>query len=90
MSDPRFLQNGFDKILPHAIEECGEFQAAAGKLLRWGADSVNPLLPTEQQETNLVWMRREMRDVMEVFHRLDLAMQDEFGCDPLTFVRGPS
>jgi hypothetical protein len=28
MADPRFLQDGFDKRLSHAMEECGEFIAA--------------------------------------------------------------
>ncbi len=51
MSDPRFLQDGFEKQLAHLIEECGEVLAAAGKTQRFGLDSVNPLLPKEKQET---------------------------------------
>jgi hypothetical protein len=84
VSDPRFLQNGFDKILSHAVEECGEFLAAAGKTQRWGVRSVNPLLPVAQQESNLVWLRREMKDVIDVLRRLDRAMEAEFGCDPIS------
>jgi len=83
MSGPRFLQTGFEKILSHSVEECGEFLAAAGKTQRWGANSFNPLLPPSERETNLVWLRRDMRDVIEVLRRLDRAMQAECGCDPI-------
>jgi hypothetical protein len=44
MSDPRFLQQGFDKQLAHVVEECGEVISAAGKTQRWGPSSINPLL----------------------------------------------
>lgn len=70
MTDPRFKQNGLDKILSHAIEECGEFLAAAGKTQRWGLDSVNPLLPYDLQETNKQWLEREVDDVLETVNRL--------------------
>lgn len=84
MSDKRFLQKGFDKRLAHAIEECGEFLAAAGKTQRWGVHSVNPLLKPCDQESNLVWLLREMRDVQEAFDRLHEAINLEFTGD--TFV----
>ena len=71
MSDPRFLQNGFEKRLAHFIEECGEVLAAAGKTQRWGRDSVNPLLPAEQQESNEKWLRRELGDLKEAIARLE-------------------
>lgn len=70
MSDSRFLQKGFNKQLSHLIEECGETLAAAGKLQRWGKDSVNPLLPPKQQETNLDWLIREMKDLDQALSRL--------------------
>lgn len=79
MSDPRFLQDGFDKRLSHLIEECGEVVAAAGKIQRWGVWSVNPLLPPYKQETNLVWLRREMADIRQAMDRLDIAIEEEFG-----------
>lgn len=69
MSDPRFLQQGFDKQLAHIVEECGEVLAAAGKTQRWGPSSVNPLLPPEQQETNLRWLLRELDDLQEAVTR---------------------
>lgn len=77
MADPRFLQNGFDKRLSHAIEEAGEFLAAAGKTQRWGPMSVNPLIPPSEQETNLVWLKREMDDLRQAMNRLDEAILEE-------------
>lgn len=76
--DARFLQDGFDKRLSHLIEECGETIAAAGKLQRHGPYSVNPLLPSAEQETNLAWLRREMSDLRTAMHRLDQAIAEEF------------
>jgi hypothetical protein len=75
MSDERFLQDGFEKKLSHAIEECGEFLAAAGKTQRWGVRSVNPDLPREMQETNLNWLFRELLDVEEAMSRLKESIQ---------------
>ena len=77
MSDPRFLQEGFEKQLAHAIEECGEFLSAAGKTQRWGVDSVNPLLPESEQERNADWLKREAVDVQEAIGRLLDTMSDE-------------
>lgn len=77
MSDPRFLQDGFEKRLAHVVEECGEVLAAAGKTLRWGAHSVNPLLPHEEQETNLIWLMREMADLREALDRLDAQIRED-------------
>lgn len=66
-----YLRPGFGFCLAHAIEECGEFLAAAGKTKRWGTASVNPELPADQQETNLDWLRREMADLRGALDRLD-------------------
>jgi len=82
MSNPRYLRTGFDFNLSHAIEECGEFLAAAGKTQRWGKWSVNPELPPKEQEPNLDWLRREMKDVRDAFDRLDAAIA-EYEKDPL-------
>lgn len=79
MSDPRFLQDGFEKRLAHVVEECGELLAAAGKTQRWGAMSFDPLIPEAERETNLVWLRREMADVEQAIARLDQAIEEEFG-----------
>lgn len=79
MSDSRFLQNGAEKRLSHVIEEAGEVLVAAGKIQRFGFLSVNPLLPPEQQETNVDWLRREMADLRLALDRLEEALQNEFG-----------
>lgn len=82
MSDPRFLQSGFDKQLAHLVEECGEVLAAAGKTQRWGRDSVNPLIPANQQETNEAWLRREIADLRQAIDRLDKTMDaDSLGSE---------
>lgn len=70
MADPKYLRQGFNFCLAHAIEECGEFLAAAGKLQRWGPHSVNPELPREMQESNIDWLFRELLDVQEAMERL--------------------
>ena len=70
MADPRFIRYDYDGSLGHAIEEAGEFLAAAGKTLRWGLTSVNPDLPSHAQETNAVWLQREMKDLREALDRL--------------------
>lgn len=88
MSDPRFLQSGFDAQLAHAIEEMGEALAAAGKTQRWGVDSVNPLLPAEQRERNADWLARELLDVEEAIGRLKVTMLADAIVAPNAFRRG--
>jgi hypothetical protein len=78
MSDKRFLQDGFEKRLAHAIEECGEFLAAAGKTQRWGPMSVNPLLGPTKQEKNIRWLERELIDVQEAMARLMSVIMEEY------------
>lgn len=75
MSDPRFLQQGFENQLAHLVEECGEVLAAAGKTQRWGWASANPLLPIEGRETNLVWLKRELKDLREALDRLEATIE---------------
>ena len=70
MTDQKYLRRGFDFCLAHVIEECGEVLAAAGKTQRWGRSSVNPELPPAQQETNEVWLRRELNDLRSAIDRL--------------------
>lgn len=78
MSNPKYFQEGFDKQLSHAIEECGEFLTAAGKTQRWGTLSVNPELPEEEQETNINWLIREARDVREAINRLLVTIERNY------------
>lgn len=73
--DPRYLRPGFDFALGHAIEEAGEFLAAAGKTVRWGRNSVNPELPVSEQETNEAWLLREMGDLRGALDRLENALR---------------
>jgi NTP pyrophosphatase (non-canonical NTP hydrolase) len=47
----------------YLIEECGEVLQAAGKTLRWGADSVNPELPRKAQVKNRDWLKSELSDL---------------------------
>lgn len=70
----RYLRSGFSFALAHAVEEAGEFLAAAGKTLRWGKDSVNPELPEAEQETNVDWLTREMSDLRCALDRLSVAI----------------
>lgn len=70
----RYRSNSPSQALAHLSEECGELVAAIGKTMRWGSQSVNPELPPEQQETNIDWVRREIRDVeraIAAFRKLD-------------------
>ncbi len=71
---PEYLRPGFDFALAHAVEEAGEFLAAAGKTQRWGPRSVNPELPPEYQEENADWLVREMADLRGALDRLDTAL----------------
>ncbi len=48
----------------YLVEECGEVLHAAGKMLRWGPDSVDPELPSHsRRETNAEWLDRELIDL---------------------------
>ncbi len=78
MADPRFFQEGFDKVLIHVIEECGEVLAAAGKTLRFGPESYNPLLPEEDRELNIDWLLREITDLQWALKRLDQIVEKDF------------
>jgi hypothetical protein len=47
----------------YLVEECGEVLAATGKSLRWGLDSFNPELPSQERESNRLWLKRELADL---------------------------
>ena len=76
MSDEKYIRYDLDSCLGHLIEECGEVQAAAGKILRWGWYSVNPDLPPEEQEENRHWLEREISDLDGAMNRMRLAMRE--------------
>lgn len=71
MTQERYTRPGLDFAVGKAVEELGELQAALGKTLRWGWLSVNPELPTSEQETNLGWVRREIMDVRHAIDNLE-------------------
>lgn len=78
MSDPRFLQSGFEKQLAHLVEECGEVLAAAGKTQRWGWSSTDPTIPEIDRESNLVWLKREMADLRQAIDRLEATIESGY------------
>lgn len=67
MSHPDFVNRG--NALGKFIEECGEALAAAGKTVRFGWASYNPL-PDASSESNEDWLQREIRDLEEAIARL--------------------
>lgn len=79
MSHDQFTPTTVEACLSHAIEEAGEFVAAAGKTKRFGFKSVNPLLPVEERETNLAWLRREMADLRQSLDLLAAQLDEAFG-----------
>lgn len=60
---PGFESKTIDQALAHIIEEAGEVITAFGKAQRFGWDSVNPLLPEKEQESNRDWFLRELKDL---------------------------
>jgi len=65
--DERFKNSG--SPLGRFIEECGEALAAAGKTVRYGWLSRNPL-PGASSETNEEWLKREVADLEDAIERL--------------------
>lgn len=63
MAHEEFRPKDLNGAIAHLIEECGEVLAAAGKSVRFGLDSVNPLIPENERETNAAWLWREMDDL---------------------------
>lgn len=76
MSHAQFLPHSVDGCLAHLIEEFGEALAAAGKTARFGFHCVNPLLPVDQQERNVDWLRRELADARQAMDRLEAKMRE--------------
>jgi len=60
---PQYEPKTREQFYGYLIEECGEVLHAAGKTLRWGEVSVNPELSPGEQESNLVWLKRELCDL---------------------------
>lgn len=75
MTDQKYMRPGLSFAMGKAIEEAGEFLAAMGKTMRWGWDSVNPELPPKDQETNQLWVRREISDLRGALDNLEREME---------------
>lgn len=66
-----------EQFFAHLCEELNEAATACAKALRFGALSVNPELPPSEQESNFVWLRREMKDVFRAYAALGQFLADE-------------
>ena len=66
---PGFEPTHYNQAVAHLVEEMGEALAAAGKTLRFGPLSSNPLVPAEQRELNDAWLSRELDDVIAAIER---------------------
>ena len=75
MTNQKYMHPGLDFAMGKAIAEAGELMAALGKTLRWGWSSVNPELPSTQQEPNASWVRREMAAVRHALDNLEKEME---------------
>ena len=73
----RYRSQSVEQAVAHLIEELAEATQAAAKSLRFGLTSGNPELPEAEQETNLVWLRREMIDVVGAYRALSDLLVDE-------------
>ncbi len=60
-----------EQAVAHLAEELSEATTAAAKGLRFGLTSVNPELPPAEQESNFVWLRREIVDVVWAYKELE-------------------
>jgi hypothetical protein len=76
MTNPKYMRPGVEFAVGKLIEEMGELNAALGKTIRWGWQSVNPELPPEKQETNEVWVKRELQDVRDAIANLEQQMKE--------------
>ena len=77
MTDQKYMRPGLDFAVGKAVEEAGEFLAAMGKTLRWGWSGVNPELPESDQESNAIWVKREMKDLRGALDNLEREMENE-------------
>lgn len=75
MAHEQFRPNTLMGALHHVIEECGEVLSAAGKTLRFGFRSVNPLIDEKDRETNAAWLEREMIDLELAIQSLRVRMR---------------
>lgn len=75
----QYVSHTVDRGLAHLIEELGEATSAAGKSLRFGLGSTNPV--TGDPETNAQWLVREMEDVQLAYDKLlSLITKSRYNC----------
>ena len=73
----QYRSKSVEQAVAHLAEELAEALQDAAKGLRFGLTSVNPELPTAEQESNFLWLRREMADVAQAYLALgDLCARD--------------
>lgn len=78
---PEYLPKTVAQVIGYAVEESGELQHAIGKMLRWGPFGANPELRIGDREPNVVWVRREIRDVKRALAWLDAALEQVVDAD---------
>jgi hypothetical protein len=81
MTDPKYMKPGLPFAVGKTVEELGELGAALGKTIRWGWLSYNPELAPHAQETNLVWVKREISDVRGALDNLEHELEKEYPDD---------
>lgn len=82
---PGYEPKDLGQAISYLIEEAGGTIAAAGKSLRWGLLSVNPELPVAEQETNVAWLVREMRDLERSIRILRVGLRHCARADDFSF-----
>lgn len=75
----RYGSTSREQAAAHIIEECGEVLAAGGKAIRFGWQAVNPEIPVSDQETNLDWFERELKDLERAIEAYWLQKEDSNG-----------
>lgn len=71
-----------EQAIAHLCEELNEAATACAKCLRFGSESVNPELPPHARESNFVWLRREMRDVIRAYTALNELIAEQGLLEP--------
>ena len=83
-----FLPKDIEGKFAHLVEELGEATQAAGKILRFGPYSVNPLLPKEQQIMNEDKLLLELGDLSRAAQAYVEAVQQARSQDSSWAVEG--
>ena len=79
---PEYQSKTVEQAVAHLAEELNEAATACAKGLRFGLQSVNPELPPSERESNFLWMRREIKDVVGAYRALDALCAREGFLEP--------